>query len=120
MFRDCSVNPRWVTKWLQLGKIKWETAEKHYVYCAGNCLGNLKNLQCFRSKMKEYSLLERKTHIQAALRQEMTPFPNLACFGREVCMFQGTVHQAQEPLQVLGVVWQIMHWQDAVCQVVVW
>jgi hypothetical protein len=74
MFHDFSVNPRWVTKWLQLGKIKWDTAEKHYVYCTANCSGNLKNLTCFTNKMKEFSMVERKQHIQSVLLSEQKPF----------------------------------------------
>jgi hypothetical protein len=88
MFRDLSVNPRWVTKWLLLGKSKWETAEKHYVYCAGNCFGNLRNLQCFRSKMKDYSLLERKTRIQAVLRQEMRLFRTWPVLDERFALFK--------------------------------
>jgi hypothetical protein len=88
MFRDFSVNPRWVTKWLLLGKSKWETAEKHYVYCAGNCFGNLRNLQCFRSKMLDYSLLERKTRIQAVLRQEMRLFRTWPVLDERFALFK--------------------------------
>ena len=108
-----SVNPRWISNWLQSGHLTLRSARIEYVRCGTSLTHSLSSVEVLGREQQNLLLTEKKVIIDEALRGELCTFREVPAKGP----FSRTDRPHPQPLQAPCARRRALYGEDLVGQV---